>query len=77
MSVSTYDFVKLLNSLMLRMLENSNINDMFEILFALLVKNRKQEVYSKILGLIIKCILKLTKAIETADELNIEQILIK
>lgn len=75
---NSYDFVKLLNSIMLRMLENSNINDMFGVLLDLLIKYRRMGVYSKILGLNIKCILKLTKSIESlARELNPEMILIK
>lgn len=77
-SNNTYDFIKLLNSIMLRMLENSNINDMFGVLLDLLIKYRRAGVYSKILGLNIKCILKLTKSIETlAKELNSEMILLK
>lgn len=56
--------VKTLNSTMLRILENSNPNDMFCILFDLLIQNRRSHTYAKILGLIIKCILKLTKALE-------------
>jgi hypothetical protein len=56
--------VKTLNSTMLRILENSNANDMFSVLFDLLIKNRRLSNYAKILGLIIKCTLKLAKALE-------------
>jgi len=71
--------VKTLNSTMLRILENSDPNDMFCVLFDLLIKNRRRiNNYSKILGLIIKCILKLTKALEQlANVIQPEKILLK
>mmetsp|Transcript_38603 Transcript_38603/g.34305 ORF Transcript_38603/g.34305 Transcript_38603/m.34305 type:complete len:261 (+) Transcript_38603:4361-5143(+) len=70
--------VKTLNSTMLRILENSNPNDMFCILFDLLIKNRRQHTYAKILGLIIKCILKLTKALEQLSQvIQPEKILLR
>lgn len=56
--------VKTLNSTMLRVLENANPNDIFCVLFDLLIKYRQMHSYAKILGLIIKCILKLTKCLE-------------
>jgi len=71
--------VKTLNSTMLRILENSDPNDMFCVLFDLLIKNRKRiHNYSKIIGLIIKCILKLTKALEQlVNVIQPEKILLK
>ena len=56
--------VKTLNSTMLRILENSNLNDIFCVLFDLLINYRRKHMYAKILGLIIKCILKLTKSLD-------------
>lgn len=56
--------VKTLNSTMLRILENANPNDIYSVLFDLLIKYRQFHSYAKILGLIIKCILKLTKCLE-------------
>ena len=56
--------IKTLNSTMLRVLENTNSNTMFAVLFDLLIKYRRIHTYAKILGLIVKCILKLTKALE-------------
>ena len=70
--------VKTLNSTMLRVLENADPNDMFGILFDLLIKHRRVNNYSKILGLIIKCVLKLTKALEQlVSVIKPEKILLK
>jgi len=70
--------VKTLNSTMLRLLENAEPNDMFCILFDLLIKHRRINNYSKILGLIIKCVLKLTKALEQlVNVIKPEKILLK
>lgn len=56
--------MKNLNSLMLKILETCNPNTMFQILFDLLIKHRKICGFSKFIGLIIKCILKLTKILD-------------
>ena len=56
--------IKTLNSTMLRVLENTNSNTIFAVLFDLLIKYRRVHTYAKILGLIVKCILKLTKSLE-------------
>ena len=56
--------VKTLNSTMLRILEHANPNDAYSMLFDLLIKYRRLHSYAKILGLIIKCVLKLTKCLE-------------
>ena len=70
--------VKTLNSTMLRILENANPNDVFSVLFDLLTKYRKLYSYAKILGLIIKCILKLTKCLEQMlPSIQPERILLK
>lgn len=70
--------VKTLNSTMLRILENANPNDIYSILFDLLIKYRQYHSYAKILGLIIKCILKLTKCLEQIlPSLQPDRILLK
>jgi hypothetical protein len=70
--------IKTLNSIVLRILENSHPNVMFGVLFDLLIKYRRQASYVKILGLIVKCILKLTKVLEQMlPHLNPEVILLK
>ena len=56
--------MKNLNSLMLKILETCNPNTMFQLLFDLLIKHRKICGFSKFIGLIIKCILKLTKILD-------------
>jgi len=77
-NVENESLVKTLNSTMLRILENSNPNDMFSVLFDLLIKNRRGTTYAKVLGLIIKCILKLTKALEQlVNAIQPERILLK
>ena len=49
---------------MLRILENSNPSDIYIVLIELLTKYRKKTASSsRIMGLIVKCILKLTKGI--------------
>lgn len=75
----SYDFVKLLNSIMLRMLENSNLNEIYSILLDLLIKyRRKANSNTKTLALIIKCLWKLTKSFEgSISEINIGMILLK
>lgn len=64
---------------MLRILENAEPNDMLCVLFDLLISNRrKSTAYNKTLGLIIKCILKLTKALEQlVNVIQPEKILLK
>lgn len=70
--------VKTLNSTMLRILENANPNDIFSVLFDLLIKYRRLYSYAKILGLIIKCILKHTKCLEQMlPNVQPERILLK
>lgn len=91
---------------MLRVLENTSINNMFSILFDLLIlvririkygvflsfntsflififfcfitKNRKKSEYSKVIAIIIKCILKLTKVLrEFLKEVDIKQLFLR
>jgi len=64
---------------MLRVLENADPNDMFNALFDLLIQSRRKiNNYTKILGLTIKCILKLTKALEQLHNIiRPEEILLK
>lgn len=57
--------IKNLNSLMLKILETCSPNNIFQILFDLLIKYRKFCIFSKFIALVIKCILKLTKVMET------------
>ena len=72
------NLVKTLNAIMLRVLENAEADDMFNVLFDLLIKNRRVHSYAKILGLIVKCILKLTKALnQLVPTLHPETLLIK
>jgi len=57
--------IKLINSTMLRILENANPGDIYVSLIDLLTKYRIQATSnSRILGTIVKCILKLTKGLE-------------
>lgn len=56
--------VKTLNATMLRVLENSHPADLLSVLFDQLIKHRKGASYSKMLALIVKCILKLAKCFE-------------
>ena len=70
--------VKTLNSTMLRVLEHADPNAMFNVLFDLLTKNRRLYSYAKILGLIVKCILKLAKALpQIAHTIHPDRILLK
>ena len=71
--------IKLINSTMLRILENANPGDIYVSLIDLLTKYRIQATSnSRILGTIVKCILKLTKGLEqTLPLLNIEELLLK
>lgn len=72
--------MKMLNSSMLKILENSHIDTMINVLFDLLIKNREKSYdnYSKTIGLIIKCILKLTKVLSsTMHQINIDKLLLR
>ena len=72
------NMVRTLNAVMLRVLETADADAMFNVLFDLLIKNRKIHTYAKILGLIIKCILKLTKALsQLVHTLHPENLLLK
>ena len=69
--------LKNLNSSMLRLLENCNHTYIFCVLFNLLRKYKDFNKMPKLPGLIIKCLLKLSKILEKLiDKLNIEKILI-
>jgi cytoskeleton-associated protein 5 len=62
---------------MLRLLENCNHTYIFCVLFNLLRKYKDYHKLPKLPGLIIKCLLKLSKILEKLiDKLNIEKILI-
>ena len=59
------DFLRHLNSIMLKMLENANFNDIYQILLDLMVKYRKGNAPgSKPMALIVKCVLKVTRGLE-------------
>lgn len=62
---------------MLRLLDNCNPNYIFCVLFKLLRKYRDYEVLPKLPGLIIKCLLKLSKIMEKVpSKLDAERILL-
>ena len=62
----------------MRILENADCNIVYSILFELLTINRRNEAYTKTMGLIVKCILKLTKSVENfLSELKIEDLLLR
>lgn len=70
--------IKNLNSLMLKLLETCYPNTMFQILFDLLIRYRRQSSYTKFLGLVVKSILKLTKAMEIVlPNTNISELFLK
>jgi cytoskeleton-associated protein 5 len=69
--------IKNLNSSMLRLLENCDHTYIFCVLFDLLKKYRNYSRMPKLPGLIIKCLLKLSKIIEKIiDKLDMDQILL-
>jgi len=66
-----------LNGSMLRCLENCNKTSIFCVLFNLLRRHKDNAVQVKLPGLIIKCLLKLSKILEKLiNELDIERVLI-
>ena len=70
--------IKNLNSLMLKILETCSANNIFQILFDLLIKHRKSCIFSKFIALVIKCILKLTKVMEVLlPALDLEKLFLK
>ena len=69
--------LKNLNASMLRCLENCNRTSIFCVLFNLLRRYKSITTQPKVPGLIIKCLLKLSKILEKViDELEIERVLI-
>lgn len=56
--------LKNLNSSMLRMLENCNLSYIFCVLFRLLREYKDDTSMPKLAGLIIKCLLKLSKIMD-------------
>ena len=69
--------LKNLNASMLRCLENCNKTSIFCVLFNLLRRYKDQVNQPKLPGLIIKCLLKLSKILEKViNELDIERVLI-
>lgn len=69
--------LKNLNSSMLRLLENCNHTYIFCVLFNLLRKYKDYHRMPKLPGLIIKCLLKLSKILEKLiDKLDMEKILL-
>ena len=69
--------LKSLNASMLRCLENCNKTSIFCVLFNLLRRYKDSAVQAKLPGLIIKCLLKLSKILEKViNELEIERVLI-
>lgn len=69
--------LKNLNGSMLRCLENCNKTNIFCVLFNLLRRYKDTAASSKLPGLIIKCLLKLSKILEKViEELEIERVLL-
>ena len=69
--------LKNLNGSMLRCLENCNKTSIFCVLFNLLRRYKDSSAQVKLPGLIIKCLLKLSKILEKViNELEIERILL-
>jgi len=69
--------LKNLNGSMLRCLENCNKTSIFCVLFNLLRRYKDTSTQVKLPGLIIKCLLKLSKILEKViDELEIERVLL-
>lgn len=60
--------LKNLNSAMLRMLENCNHTYIFVVLFSLLTSYKDDKTKPKLAGLIIKCLLKLSKIMDKLIE---------
>ena len=69
--------LKNLNSSMLRMLENCNITYIFVVLFTLLKNYKDDASMPKLAGLIIKCLLKLSKIMDKLiDKLELSKFLV-
>lgn len=69
--------MKNLNASMLRLLENCDPSYIFCVLFNLLRKYRDYALLPKLPGLIIKCLMKLSKILEKLiDVLDLERILL-
>jgi len=69
--------LKNLNSSMLRMLENCNHTYIFVVLFTLLKDKKDDMSMPKLAGLIIKCLLKLSKIMDKLiDKLDLSKFLI-
>lgn len=69
--------LKNLNSSMLRMLENCNHTFVFKVLFGLLKKYKDDETMPKLPGLIIKCLLKLSKLMDQLiDKIDLKKFLL-
>ena len=63
---------------MLKILENASPDIIYAMLFDLLIEHRRKSSYSKFIGLIVKCILKLTKVLETIlPMIKIENLMLK
>ena len=60
--------LKNLNSAMLRMLENCNHTFIFVSLFTMLIRYKENPNFPKLPGLIIKCLLKLSKIMDKLIE---------
>lgn len=69
--------MKNLNASMLRMLENCNHTHIFVVLFSLLIKYKDDASQPKVVSLIIKCLLKLSKNMEKLiDKVNLSKLLV-
>ena len=69
--------LKNLNSSMLRMLENCNLTYIFCVLFRLLREYKDDTTLPKLPGLIIKCLLKLSKIMDKLiDKLDLSKFLV-
>lgn len=67
-----------MNTVILKILENANPGDLYNVLFDLLIKSKTEQVPNKYLGLTVKCILRHTKVLEKIiDKIQPEAILLK
>lgn len=75
-------FIKQLNSTTLRILENTDPNLVYAILLDLLIKHRRkvqqQTGHTKVINLLVKCIMRVTKMLDkNVNEIKIDQLLLK
>lgn len=70
--------VKLINSIILQLLENSNTTFIFSVLFDLLIKFRNIEGQNRFINLLVNCMLKLTTQLQrNIEKMDLEIIFLK